>query len=74
MNTWKKVTKEEALEFIANYPNRLTTNYFMDSYSWHDFTEHRGSASIVVMADLNYDTGQPDSWRINTAFLAGDAQ
>lgn len=71
--TWKKVTKDEALAFLAKYPNKLTANFYMDSYSWHDFTKYTGSDSIVVMADLNYETGESESWRISVNFLVSPA-
>lgn len=30
--------KEEFKKFITNYPNKLHVDFFMDAYSWNDFT------------------------------------
>lgn len=35
----KDVTKEEFEEFIANYPNKLEKDYYMDWWSWNDFSD-----------------------------------
>ena len=67
--TWKKVTKDEALDFMSKYPTKLVSNFYMDSYTCHDFTKHKGFASVVVMADLSYATDELENWRINVNFL-----
>ena len=71
--TWKKVTKDEALAFMDKYPNKLVANFYMDSYSWRDLTKYTGFDSVVVMADLNYETGESENWRINVNFLEDPA-
>jgi len=64
MIEWIPCTKEEAAKVVAEYPTRLEHNYFMDSHSWHDFSD--GQNKIVVMADVNYDSSEL-SWRIAKA-------
>lgn len=66
---WTSVSKETALDFIKNYPVKLEHNFFMDSHSWHDFSNKVSlQNSLRVMADINYDSDQLN-WRIKTEYL-----
>lgn len=65
MSNWITVSEEEAKQFVAHYPKALVHNFFMDSHSWHDFSEGKSyEASFVVMADINYDSDKLN-WRIH---------
>lgn len=46
-----KVTRAEFDEFIKNYPRRLDKDFFMDVYTWNDFT--RGWWPYSIVAKVN---------------------
>ena len=46
MKELKEVSKEEFDLFLNNYPNKLERDWFMDWFSWNDFT-------IAEMAKIN---------------------
>lgn len=53
----KEVSKEEFEKFIDEYPNDLETDFYMDWYSWNDFTKNGGCKwpeSIVAMKSIGY--------------------
>lgn len=58
-------TKEEWIEFIKNYPNKLQRDYYMDAYSYNDFTIAKmWPGSIVAMAFSGYGPDDPDTFKI----------
>ena len=53
---WKNVTREEMISFIKNYPKPLEQDFFMDWYSWNDFSDgKRWPESMVAKAFEMYD-------------------
>ena len=46
-----KVTRAEFDEFITNYPRRLHKDFFMNVYTWNDFTRGMWPYSIVAKVD-----------------------
>lgn len=55
-NKWKSVTKEELLNFIKNYPRPLVQDFYMDWYSWNDFSDNKKwPESMVARAFEMYD-------------------
>lgn len=49
-NEWVYVTKEELNEFICAYPRQLDWDYYMDWWSWNDFSFGKWPESMVAMA------------------------
>lgn len=67
VSDWIEVTEEEAKSFIARYPRKLEHNFFMDSHSWHDFSDRDYGNSFVVMGDIDYGSDKL-SYRIHKNF------
>lgn len=58
-------TKEEWANFINNYPNKLERDYYMDAYSYNDFTIAKmWPGSIVAVAFPGYGPDDPDTFKI----------
>ena len=58
-------TKEEWREFLNNYPNKLQEDFYMDAYSYNDFTiAKKWPDSIVAMAFPGYGPDDPDTFKI----------
>ena len=55
-NEWKNVTREEMIDFINNYPKPLVQDFYMDWYSWNDFSDNKKwPESMVAKALEIYD-------------------
>ena len=63
----REVSKEEFEEFIKNYPNKLEKDYYMDWFSWNDFTLNDGcvwpESIVAMMSDGAYN--QPIIYKIS---------
>lgn len=60
-------TEEEFKKFIREYPNKLDRDYYMDVFSYNDFTlAQRWPASIVAMRFPAYypEKGEKDEFKI----------
>ena len=61
-----EVSREEFVEFIKNYPSKLDKDWFMDWYSWNDFSRNGGcvwpESMVAMMSDGSYD--QPIIYKI----------
>ena len=61
----EKCTKEEWREFLNNYPNKLQEDFYMDAYSYNDFTiAKKWPDSIVALAFPGYGPDDPDTFKI----------
>lgn len=62
----KPVSKEEFEKFISEYPNKLEIDYFMDWYSYNDFSLNGGcvwpESMVAMKSDGSYD--QPIEYKI----------
>lgn len=62
----KQVSKEEFEKFISEYPNKLEIDYFMDWYSYNDFSLNGGciwpESMVAMKSDGSYD--QPIEYKI----------
>ena len=60
------VSKEEFEKFISEYPNKLEIDYFMDWYSYNDFSLNGGcvwpESMVAMKSDGSYD--QPIEYKI----------
>ena len=60
------VSKEEFEKFISEYPNKLEIDYFMDWYSYNDFSLNGGcvwpESMVAMKSDGLYD--QPIEYKI----------
>ena len=65
-NFMKQVSKEEFEKFISEYPNKLEIDYFMDWYSYNDFSLNGGcvwpESMVAMKSDGSYD--QPIEYKI----------
>ena len=62
----KEVSKEEFLDFLKNYSKPLVQDFFMDWYSWNDFSdEKKWPESMVAMC-------QDDDYHGHHFKIAGD--
>ena len=52
--TWRNISAEEAAAFIREYPRQLVCNFYMDTYTWHDFSLGNLDKSIVLSASIRY--------------------
>ena len=59
----KEVSKKEFDDFIANYPRKLEVDYFMEWYSYNDFTLG-DKDSIVAMESDDFDGAFPKEYKI----------
>lgn len=59
----KKVSKKEFDDFIANYPRKLEVDYFMEWYSYNDFTLG-DKDSIVAMESDDFGGAFPKEYKI----------
>lgn len=65
--TWTKITKEEAVRFVEQYPVKLQHSFFMDTHGWYDFTtSKKGFDACVLRGDVNYDKPNDLEWAIRT--------
>ena len=48
-------TKEEFYNFIENYPNKLRCDFYMDTYSFNDFTLGYWPYSMVAIMDPTWN-------------------
>ena len=62
----KEVSKEEFDKFISEYPNKLEVDYFMDWYSYNDFSLNSGcvwpESMVAMKSDGSYN--QPVVYKI----------
>ena len=62
----KPVSKEEFEKFISEYPNKLEVDYYMDWYSYNDFSLNGGcvwpESMVAMKSDGSYD--QPIKYKI----------
>ena len=56
-DTWEVVTKEEFEKYIKSYPNKLVRDYYMDWYSWNDFSDGKvwPESMVAMMSDGSYN-------------------
>lgn len=60
-------TREEWIAFIKNYPNKLQEDYYMDAYSYNDFTIAKmWPDSIVALAFPSHRDDEEDTYKIAT--------
>ena len=58
-------TEEEFDNFIKNYPNKLYVDFFMDAYSWNDFTlADKWPDTMVAMRFLAWYPNEEDEFKI----------
>ena len=65
MQEWKRVTKQELIDFVESYPFPLEQDFYMDWYSWNDFRNGRKwPESMVAMA-----SGYDDEFKIYDGYI-----
>lgn len=57
-------TKEEFNDFIKNYPNEMQEDFYMDAYSYNDFTLGYWPYSMVAMVFPAWSEDEEDEFKI----------
>lgn len=55
----KRVSKEEFEQYISEYRGNLETNFFMDAWTWVDFSKGNCFDGIMAMKAYSYNDSDP---------------
>ncbi len=61
-----EVSEAEFNEFIKSYPNKLDEDYFMDWFTWNDFSDGKVYPDSIVAMFYNGLYNTPKVYKIRT--------